>query len=541
MKSLKYGIFAALSCTAIIPGAAFSDDTLWNMPYVRPSKYNYLSYYSTDVTTYLASDPAYFKKRLTSGWNYYKANFIMSSGLVNQMQGSGVGTTTAVSEGQGYGMLLALINNDQAAFNRIFQAANQYMWNSSHNSYFNWKIVNGSVSATGAATDAELDICMALIFADKLQKNSAVTKWQAFNSGGVTYSSRATQMLQSISANMTQNNYLLPGDNWAGNGINNLDPSYFATGWMHAFDQFQTTYKFTPVAATCYTVLKSRGAQFNKGQAPDWCSSSGGQASSPQSGQTYQGLGMTEDAIRTPWRICMDALWFDNSDAKTFCSNSRTTLTNYTQTASDPLALKAQLTEYTNTQTAVPATAARPGAFHFAAMWLCGAIGSKDAAYAKQCINGSWLQTIAGVTDCFGDKAQSDEYYYYNQSLAMLGFAAITGMFPNVLADTIKAVNVAAFPRQARALAFSGVRVFSDGLRFALPDAANRDVTVALYDAKGKATPRRIMDGPVQPEAGEYFSPIGAGRLAPALYVVKISARGASGGVSDYVDKIVWK
>jgi len=71
-------------------------------------------------------------------------------------------------------------------------------------------------------------------------------------------------------------------------------------------------------------------------------------------------------------------------------------------------------------------------------MWLCGAIGSKDAAYAKQLLNGTLVQRVAGQTSCFGDPALSDQYYYYNQSLAMLGFAAFTGMFPNVLADDIK-------------------------------------------------------------------------------------------------------
>ena len=50
-----------------------------------------------------------------------------------------------------------------------------------------------------------------------------------------------------------------------------------------------------------------------------------------------------------------------NADAKAFCSNSRNTLTNYTQSASNPLALKPQLTEYTNTQTPVPSTEATPG------------------------------------------------------------------------------------------------------------------------------------------------------------------------------------
>jgi endo-1,4-beta-D-glucanase Y len=535
MESLKLKIVTALFML-ILPLAAFADDTLWNMPYMRPAKYNYLSYFSSDVNISLTVDPGWCKNRLTTGWNYYKNHFIMSNGLVMQMTGSGVGTTTAVSEGIGYGMLLALINNDQATFNKIFQAGNQYMWNSGHNSYYNWKIVNGGVSGSGAATDAELDICLALIFADKLQKNSAVTRWTAYNSGGVTYASRATQILASIKTNMTSNNYLLPGDNWRDAGISNLNPSYFATGFFRVFDQFQTAYQFAPVAASCYSVLKARSAQYAKGQAPDWCTSSGGQASQPASGQTYQGLGMTDDGIRTPWRICMDALWFDNADAKAFCSNSRNTLTKYTQTAANPTALLTQLAQYTNTQTSIVTTA---GSFHIIAMWLCGAMGSKDAAYTKQCVNGTLLLKIAGQSVCFGDPSLSDQYYYYNQSLGMLGFAAITGMFPNVLADDIKTVNVAAFPRRAPALTFRGVSVGADGLRFTLPRgfSESRGGAVELFNMKGQGALTISPNRCIVTADGACFAPIGAGRLAPGMYFVKIR----SGAARDYSDKILWK
>ncbi|MGB7568770.1 MAG: glycosyl hydrolase family 8 [Chitinivibrionales bacterium] len=539
-KVISFFCRALLPCMLLLPDLASADDTLWNLPYARPSKYNYTAYYSADVNASLAASnpgPGYFKQRFTSGWNYYKANFIMSSGLVNQMAGNGVGTTTAVSEGQGYGMLLALLNNDQTTFNRIFQAANTYMWSSSHNSYFNWKIVNGGVSATGAATDAELDICLALIFADKLQKNSSITKWQAFNSGGVTYASRATQMLQSIHTNMTQNNYLLPGDNWAGSGLSNMDPSYFATGYMRVFDQYQTAYAFTPVASTCFTVLKSRSAQYAKGQAPDWCTSTGGQAGNPQSGQTYQGLGMTDDAIRTPWRICMDALWFNTADAITFCSNSRNTLTQYVNvTPTNEQVLLQQMGEYTNTQSVIDTSA---GAFHFIAMWLCGALGSKDASYSKQCLNATIITKVAGTSVFFGDIRLSDEYYYYNQSLGMLGFAAFTGMFPNVLADTIKAyVNTKDVSQKIARVSSFHARALPGGIGFSLGEnyPAGQHITVALYDLKGK----RALSQSV--ETGSLlFMPVAKDRLSAGIYILKASVPEASGKTMEYLDRIDWK
>ena len=97
-KVISFFCRALLLCMVLLPDLASADDTLWNLPYARPSKYNYTAYYSADVNASLAASnpgPGYFKQRLTTGWNYYKANFIMSSGLVNQMAGNGVGTTTA--------------------------------------------------------------------------------------------------------------------------------------------------------------------------------------------------------------------------------------------------------------------------------------------------------------------------------------------------------------------------------------------------------------------------------------------------------------
>jgi endo-1,4-beta-D-glucanase Y len=541
-KSSFYGAF--LLCALLLPEFASADDTLWNMPYARPSKYNYSNYFSADINTYLSANPGYFKARLTSGWNYYKANYLMSTGLIMQMSGIGVNTTTAVSEGIGYGLLLALLNNDQATFNKIFAGANQYMWSSAHNSYFNWKIVNGSVSGTGAATDAELDICMALIFADKLTKFSSVTKWQAYNSGGVTYASRATQMLASIKNNMTSGNFLLPGDNFGGTGLSNLNPSYFATGFLRAFDQYQTTYQFTPVANACYTVLKSRSAQYAKGQAPDWCTSTGGQASNPPSGN-YSGLGMTNDAIRVPWRICMDALWFNNTDAIAFCSNSRNTLSQYTSVTSSlqaPPALLQQMTEYTNTMT--PDPDAYAGSFHFIAMWLCGAIGSKDAVYAKQLLNGTLVQRVAGQNACFGDPEQSDQYFYYNQSLAMLGFAAFTGMFPNVLADDIKTyIKTTDAPRLSGPAGRFSVKALPGGIGFSLPEsiAGRGPVSASLFDVRGKKALSYSFEAGLYGASSRLFIPVGKQQLVPGMYMVKVTVREGDGKTAEYIDRINWK
>ena len=210
------------------------------------------------------------------------------------------------------------------------------MWNSCHNSYFHWKIVNGGVSANGRGHRRGTRYLPGAYFCRQAPEEQLHYKWQAFNSGGVTYASRATQMLQSIHTNMTQNNYFLPGDNWAGTGLSNMDPSYFATGYLRVFDQYQTTYQFTPVACNLLSRCSNPGARNTpRARRPTGAPAPAARQATRPSGQTYQGLGMTDDAIRTPWRICMDALWFNNADAKTFCSNSRNTLTQYVNVTLD--------------------------------------------------------------------------------------------------------------------------------------------------------------------------------------------------------------
>ena len=71
-------------------GAAHSQVQPWNLPYVRPANYNYSALYADDLNTYLTSQkPYFFRDRLKTAWTYWKANFLMSNGLVNHPRSSG--------------------------------------------------------------------------------------------------------------------------------------------------------------------------------------------------------------------------------------------------------------------------------------------------------------------------------------------------------------------------------------------------------------------------------------------------------------------
>ncbi|MEO6039496.1 MAG: glycosyl hydrolase family 8 [Saprospiraceae bacterium] len=448
--------FACGLCLWLGTGLATAEN--WNLPYARPATYNFSSLYAPLLSAYLTSTkPDYFKAELVKAWTFYKANFISANGLVNHKRlenGAQIGANEAVSEGQGYGTLLAVLMNDQATFNKIFEAANANMWDAGHKSYYYWNIKSGSKSE-GAATDADLDIGLALVFADELQKAKL---WTAYSSGGVTYNSRAMEIIKSIKANMTSSdNYLLPGDKWASDGVNNLNPSYFCTAWLKVFNAYQKEVDFTAVIANCYAVL-AKTPRYSFGQAPDWCNTSGGQSSQGGS-KAEQGLGMLSDAIRTPYRIAMDALWFNDERAIAYCKNVKRTLTEYNNANSKVLA--AQMALYSKSGVA---TVESQGSFDNVAMWTCGALGSKDTEFTQKVVSTNTVALIAGsASDFFGDVSLQDDKFYFKQSLAMLGFAAIGGQFPNIQADVKLPVSV------VPGLTASKAKVSLHGIRTATP------------------------------------------------------------------------
>lgn len=394
----------------------------WNLPYPQPSVYDYSDLYDSGVTGYLQYKPDKFAEEFSAAWGYYRDQYVVAgTGLVSHRQGITEGTNEAVSEGQGYGMLLALLNNDQSKFNSVFAAANQYMWNGGTASYFLW---NYPAREQGAATDADLDIGLALVFADKLVEKG---HWAAYNSGGVTYRSRALEIIGSIRTRMTSGDYLLPGDSWGGSGISNLNPSYFATAWMKVFNEYQAAHDFTPVIDKCYEVLSSQPF-YSVGRARDWCNTTGGNASMMNYGDALSG----NDAIRVTWRIAMDALWYNDPRAIQFCKNVKGTLSQYAN--SDKIELIRQMSLYHSDGSQITVS----GSISCAevAMWACGGLGSGEVAFARGVLHMETLKRIWGTTSpYFGDGTTLDNYYYYKQSLAMLGFAAITGQFPNILAD----------------------------------------------------------------------------------------------------------
>jgi endo-1,4-beta-D-glucanase Y len=223
-------------------------------------------------------------------WNTFKTQHVVACGSQYRVTFSTESQT--VSEGVAYGMLGAVANGDRTVFDGLWA---YYKQRRNGNGVMNWKIDGCTTNAVeqGGATDAELDAAMGLIQAE--------CKW-----GGGAYRSDAIALLNAVRMHEVSGNFVLPGDSWGGSGPGCINPSYFAPAYFRAFarvDTAQATF-WNNLASAGYSQLAANGTT---GLVPDWagnCASRGGNYG--------------WDAVRTPWRIATDYLWWGTPEAGTF-------------------------------------------------------------------------------------------------------------------------------------------------------------------------------------------------------------------------------
>ena len=268
-------------------------------------------------------DVSYWKAALDSTWQgLIRRNidpYSNGKGLIHRPKSETPGD--AVSEAVGYGMLVALFANDQDHFNTIWETANEKMWGGC---YYNWQMApDGKISGTGAATDAEEDVALSLIFADKLV---SAGKWQPYTSTkfGYGYADHAKKILDCMwsSGQITSSGILAPGAGWGGNDF--VNPGYFSPAWYKIFAKFDSNGdRWNKVVEKTYDIL-SKSPGYSMGMVPDWMTPNGGWVGSEGLGYNayFESKAFFKDAIRILWRVAIDAIWFDESRAKDFLKNA---------------------------------------------------------------------------------------------------------------------------------------------------------------------------------------------------------------------------
>ncbi|NDJ75204.1 MAG: hypothetical protein GYB65_03005 [Chloroflexi bacterium] len=359
---------------------------------------------------------------VSSTWEGYKENYI----FCGENCGDNMGLVfdpnmeyQAVSEGIGYGMLMAVMMDDQETFDIIYDAAYSIMVDE-NTGLLNWRVDNtGEITGYTSATDAEEDVAVALIFAQ-----SRVDRGEWDQHATMPYGDRANALIDAIWAyEVADDKYLTPGDDWGGYGQEILNLSYFAPAWYRIFDQFQGTDRWSLVITYGYRSLYlTEGATL--GLAPDWSTSDGGPAfeycdenDRARDACRYE---MYYDAIRVPWRIAVDCLWFDDFRA---CNWSRQSAEFLNSLPDEQFARMYDMTgepiiSYQNELTT--------------GMWLPAAMAAEDADL-----------TAALAEDLYGyaGNALTGGYwggtpqYYFNQSLAWFGASLLSGDFQNLYQD----------------------------------------------------------------------------------------------------------
>lgn len=221
----------------------------------------------------------------------------------------GQGPTRAVSEGQGYGMLAAVLAakkgvNSHATFNQF------YRYYRAHRIAGNLPLMawqqtrrSGKLTSVGgernSATDGDLDIAYALILADR--------QW---GSRQINYRQAVLSLLKAIKAHEINPTTRLPlMGNWATNSYDRskLRTSDLMPGYFRTFAKFTGDRSWQTVAKRSQTVIRRLSARHKTGLFPDFIRVSGKRLkfTTVKPGEIESGTDNQYgyNACRVPWRL----------------------------------------------------------------------------------------------------------------------------------------------------------------------------------------------------------------------------------------------
>jgi len=218
-----------------------------------------------------------------------------------------------VSEGIGYGLLTTAVYGNPALgayydstardwFDGFWRYYNHYK---NSNGLMGWRISNsGVILGAGGATDADLDVAMALILAHRL--------WGS--AGAINYASAANTLLTAIldheftPGNHAQPNIMKNGDMapWT-DGDQRIDPDYLRFAWFREFATFSGNTRWNTVLAANYPLWNYFDANFSTGMVPNECNRNGTDSNSQPGGLPSYQFGY--NAVRLSLNATVDYLW----------------------------------------------------------------------------------------------------------------------------------------------------------------------------------------------------------------------------------------
>jgi len=265
---------------------------------------------------YCTYPETYDNTKVTAAYQAWKDATITSDGagtfqrVKKPDSGTVIGST--VSEGIGYGMILAVYLDDQKLFDSLWSYEQLHL---DGNGLMDWEIgPDGKVTSggAGAATDGDEDMAWALVMADR--------QWGGKGTLTDTYLNHAKKLIGLIwtyEVDHTRGEMLKAGDQWGDVDVTN--PSYFAPAYFRVFGQVTgNTDDWNKAVTANYDILEkslnATSGNASNGLVPAWCDSSG-KPISPYSGAPMY---FQNDSTRTPFRVGQDDCYFGEPRAKTY-------------------------------------------------------------------------------------------------------------------------------------------------------------------------------------------------------------------------------
>ena len=219
---------------------------------------------------------------------------------------------STVSEGIAYGMILAVVHDDQDLFDDFWKYSQH--WANEHG-LMHWYIdAEGSKPlGEGGATDSDEDIAWALLH--------AAERWGGSGSIGEPYADAARRQIDAVwkhEIDHSREGLLMPGDKWTIPGL--FNPSYFAPSQYRVFGNATGNQEgWNQVVETGYRILsRCQDARFgnaSNGLVPAWCLDDG----TPHVPFPYGPVHHQYDSARTPYRIAQDWIWHREPRALDYC------------------------------------------------------------------------------------------------------------------------------------------------------------------------------------------------------------------------------
>lgn len=252
-------------------------------------------------------------------WNAYKKEYL-EAGTFRTIDKQRDNITT--SEGQSYTLLRAVMMDDKAVFDASLQWTkdnlnrtedNLFAWLFGQNSDGSWGVLKEQ-GGYNTATDADVDIALALIF--------AYSRWS-----DEAYLKDAKGIIQDVWANEVvpiNGEYYLAANNIEILSESEIivNPSYLAPYAYKIFAKLDPDRPWLALADSSYRILERSSTSFldknsSSGLFPDWIFID---RLTGEIRNSYSERNLTSnysyDAMRTPWRLAVDYVWFNDERAK---------------------------------------------------------------------------------------------------------------------------------------------------------------------------------------------------------------------------------